>query len=130
MPIRPSSFSWNGRLGARKHDSGLTAALVSAVQKFYGAAMGFGDLPREHQADSAAGGLGGVEGDEHVRGIAQPGAVVFDGEDEIFLGQFPAYIDHRRAGRGDRSSVMSGSRTLGFHRRFDRVAHQDRKSVV
>ena len=62
--------------------------------------MGLGDLPREHQADSAAGRLGGIEGDEHVRGIAQPGAVVLDGENQIFLGQFPAYIDHRLAAAG------------------------------
>src|SRR5436305_14455298 len=40
--------------------------------------VGLGDLAGEGEADAAASGLGGVEGDEEVLGIGEPGALVVD----------------------------------------------------
>jgi hypothetical protein len=85
--------SLDQRLGARQDDSCLATFLVSAVQQFNRSSMRLGDLARKHQTDSAARRLGGVEGDEHVGGIAQPGSVVLNDENQIFLGQFPTYND-------------------------------------
>jgi len=55
---------------------GFAAAPVGAVLQREGAAVGFGDLAAEDQADSLASRLGGEERDEEVRGVGNTGAFV------------------------------------------------------
>src|SRR5690242_589920 len=55
-----------GRL-SRQPKAGDTAGTVGSVFEHQSAAMAFGDLPAEHQADARTARLGGKEGDEQIR---------------------------------------------------------------
>ena len=54
-------------------EEGAAAAGVGAVLERERAAVRFGDLAAEHQADARAAGLGGEERHEQVGGVRQPG---------------------------------------------------------
>ena len=56
--------------------------------------MALGDLAGEDQADARAAGLGGVEGDEEVAGVAQPGALVLHQEVELAARATPPDLTH------------------------------------
>ena len=61
-----ASTHWrvNDALLQGEAEAGFAAFAVAAILQREGAAVGFGDLAAEHQADSRAAGLGGEEGDE------------------------------------------------------------------
>lgn len=56
------------------------SGVVRAVRQFQAAAVGFANLARQYESDSAALRLGRVKRDENVTGIHEPRAVVFNGE--------------------------------------------------
>ena len=62
----------------RQTEAGFAALGVGAIFQGEFAAVGFGDLAAEDQADAGAVWLGGEEGDEEIGGVGDAGAVVED----------------------------------------------------
>ncbi len=58
-----------------------------------GAAVRLGDLLREHKPDACALGLGGVEGDEEIRGAGKPWTIVLDGDGNLAEGVGPRNLN-------------------------------------
>ena len=91
---------WRGRRKREAEFSG--AAGGGVVGEGDGAAVGGGDLLREHKSNAAPFRLSGVEGDEEVRGIEQAGAGVDDLEDGLGRRLAPGDEDARwRGGLGE-----------------------------
>lgn len=68
---------------------GFAAAAVGAVLQRERAAMSFGDLPAEDQADAGAPGLGGEKRNKQVCGIGNAGTFIEHGQIEIGIAAGP-----------------------------------------
>src|SRR5580692_765854 len=108
------------RLGLWQHDSCPTSFLVTQIQELNRAAVGFGDLSGEDQANTASRGLGGVEGDKGIAGIEKSGSVVIDRENQFLLGEVPMHHDLR----GQSSLVEFAFGAPWFHGRLSCISHQ------
>ena len=103
-----------------QHDSCPTSFLVTQIQELNRAAVGFGDLSGEDQANTASRGLGGVEGDKGIAGIEKSRSVVIDSENQILLGELPMHHDLRVQS----SLVESAVGAPWFHGRLSCISHQ------
>src|SRR3954468_16201789 len=77
----------------RKSQVGAAAAAVGAVVQRQRAAVGFGDLTAQHEADAGSTRFGGEEGHEQVRRVGQPRSLIVDPQLETAALAFPADRD-------------------------------------
>src|SRR5579863_7068269 len=71
-------------------DNGPSPGSILPIYKPNFAAMGAGDLLCESEADTAAFGLGGIEGDKEVFSVGNAKAAVFDADNHIRLRDAPS----------------------------------------
>src|SRR5262249_33786639 len=81
----------------RKFNSDHATSLPRAISQFERTSMRLRDLPRQHQADSAALGLGRVERNKSVAWVHQARTVVFDRDDHMTHASHPPYVNLRPA---------------------------------
>ena len=72
---RPPCGDFDARVTSGRRSAGAAAGAVVAVLEHQAAAVAFGDLPAEDQADAGAAGLGREERHEQVAGVRQARAL-------------------------------------------------------
>src|SRR5579864_2514191 len=92
LGLRPRAVSLLLRR-ARQHHSHQAASLLETIRNLDPSSVRLGNLPREDEPNSAAAGLCRVERREDICGIQETGAIVFDKEMNILIGDIPSHAN-------------------------------------
>src|SRR5579864_40319 len=92
LGLRPRAVSLLLRR-ARQYHPHQAASLLETIRNLDPSSVRLGNLPREDKPNSAAAGLCRVERREDIRRIQKTGAVVFDKEMNILVGDVPPHAN-------------------------------------